>query len=185
MHHNMRHLLPTVVLALAACGKSDTAARPDNEASSTLQVPQVTGEAATTIHLVIGDSPHAGTYDAKSPEITCTYGFAGPGTWGNQYSVTGKTPSEFSSLQLIVDAKDAADGTDEFLMTVGFGELMKEGYSEHVINTQKTSSRKQGSGTIRVDDSKTGGKVTFKGKSQDGASLEGSIDCHQMMRSEG
>jgi hypothetical protein len=33
--------------------------------------------------------------------------------------------SEFSSLQLIVpDAKDAADGTDKFMMTVGFGELI-------------------------------------------------------------
>lgn len=178
----MRHLLlAAVVLALTACGKSDTAAK--SEASeSAVQVPPGTGGTATTIHLIVQGGPHAGTYDAKSNDITCSYGFAGPGTWGNQYSVMGKKPNEFSSLQLIVDAKDAADGTGEFLMTVGFGELMKEGYSEHVIDTQKESSKKKGSGTIQVDDRKTGGKVTFKGMAEDGASLEGTLDCHQMMR---
>ena len=65
-----------------------------------------------------------------------TYGFAGPGSWGNQYSVPGKKPDEFSSLQLIVpDTKDAADGTDKFLITAGFGQLMQPGYTEHTINT--------------------------------------------------
>jgi hypothetical protein len=59
---------------------------------------------------------------------------------------------------------------------------MKEDYSEHVIDTQKESSKKKGSGTIRVDDRKTGGKVSFKGMAEDGTSLEGTIDCHQMMR---
>jgi hypothetical protein len=109
----------------------------------------------------------------------------GPGSWGNQYSVSGKQANEFSSLQLIVpDAKDAADGTDDFLMTVGFGELFKEGYSEHVIDSQKKSSTKKGSGTITVDDRKTGGKVTFKGKAEDGTGLEGTIVCHQLLRAE-
>jgi hypothetical protein len=141
------------------------------------------GPDATTIHLVITGGAHAGTYDAKSSDITCTYGFAGPGSWGNQYSVMGKKPTEFSSLQLIVpDTKDAADGTDEMLMTVGFGELFKPGYTEHVIDTRKDASTKKGNGTITVDDRKTGGKVTFKGKAEDGAALDGTIDCHQMMR---
>jgi hypothetical protein len=177
----MRLLLPAMIVTLAACGKGDTAATGD-EGGSTVQVPQATGGTATTIHLVIGGGPHAGTYDAKSSDVTCTYGFAGPGSWGNQYSVTGKKPSEFSSLQLIVpDTKDAADGTDSFLLTVGFGELMKPGYSDHTINTSARGT-KEGSGTITVDDRKTGGKVTFKGKAGDGVTLEGTIDCHQMMR---
>ena len=127
-----------------------------------------------------------GTYDAKSSDLTCSYGFAGKGSWGNQYSVTGKKPNEFSSLQLIVpDTKDAADGTDKFLMTVGFGQLMQPGYTEHTINTQPSASKKEGSGTLTVDDRGQTGKVTFKGKSGDGAGLEGTIDCHQLMRSEG
>ena len=173
------------LFALAACSKGDA---PGKAESAEPPAPRSSGAgpAATTIHLVIGGGPHAGTYDAKSSDITCTYGFAGPGSWGNQYSVTGKKPDEFSSLQLIVpDTKDAADGTDEFLMTVGFGELFQPGYSEHVIDTQEKSSTKKGSGTITVDDRKTGGKVSFKGKAQDGTTLEGTIDCHQMMRGDG
>lgn len=182
MRHSVSLLLPVVVLALAGCGKSDAPGKSE-DSESAVQLPSGTGGTATTIHLVVQGGPHAGTYDAKASDITCTYGFAGPGSWGNQYSVTGKKPNEFSSLQLIVpDAKDAADGTDEFLMTIGFGELLKQGYSEHVIDTQKDS--KKGSGTIQVDDRKTGGKVTFRGKAEDGVTLEGTIDCHQMMRGE-
>jgi hypothetical protein len=72
---------------------------------------RTSGGTATRIHLVVGGGPHDGTYDAKSNEITCTFGFAGSGSWGNQYSVTGKKPNEFSSLQLIVpDTKDAVGG---------------------------------------------------------------------------
>jgi hypothetical protein len=184
MRHSANLVLSAVVVALAACGKSDTVARADGE-ESTARASLATGRPATTIHLVVQGGKHAGTYNAKSSDITCSYGLAGPGTWGNQYSVTGKKPNELSSLQLIVDAKDAADGTDTFLMTVGFGELLKEGYGEHVIDTQKDASKKKGSGTIRIDDRKTGGKVTFKGKAEDGTGLEGTIDCHEMMRGEG
>ncbi|HEX6433686.1 MAG TPA: hypothetical protein VFZ87_05575, partial [Gemmatimonadales bacterium] len=101
MHLFLRAGLPVVTLALAACGGGD---KPDSgdAAASAVSTPQGSGGTATTIHLVIGGGPHAGTYDAKSDNLTCTYGFAGPGSWGNQYSVTGKKPSEFSSLQLIV-----------------------------------------------------------------------------------
>jgi hypothetical protein len=176
--------MPAAVLALAACGKSDTAkVEKAEERGTPAEVPQATGGAATTIHLVIQGGPHAGTYDAASEDITCSYGIAGPKTWANQYSVTGKKPNEFSSLQLMVDGKDAADGTEEFLMTVGFGQLMKEGYSEHLISTQKGSPQK-GSGTLQVEDGKTEGKMTFKGKSEDGATLEGTINCHQLLRAE-
>ena len=95
------------------------------------------------------------------------------------------------SLQLIVpDAKDAADGTDKFLITVGFGELMKPSWSEHTINTGATlhgvsdDVKKEGTGTITVEDKGKTGKVTFKGKTKDNVGLEGTIDCQQLMRSE-
>jgi hypothetical protein len=98
--------------------------------------------------------------------------------------VTGKKPNEFSSLQLIVpDTKDAADGTDKFLITAAFGELMEPGYSDLTINT--TKDNKEGSGTITVDDKGKTGKVSFKGKTKDNVTLEGTIDCHQLMRGEG
>ena len=191
MRHSITLLLPAVVFFLAACGNNDTAARSE-EGTSAVQVPSGTGGTATTIHLVVKGGPHAGTYDAKSNDLTCTYGFAGPGSWGNQYSVTGKKASEFSSLQLIVpDTKDAADGTDKFMMTVGFGELMQPSWSEHTINTgaslQGASAdvKKEGTGTVKVEDRGKTGKVTFQGKTKDNVSLEGTIDCHQLMRSEG
>ena len=183
--------LPIMTFALGACGGGgDNANNGDGEAS-TISTPKGSGGTATTIHLVIGGGPHAGTYDAKSDNLTCTYGFAGPGSWGNQYSVTGKKPSEFSSLQLIVpDTKDAADGTDRFMMTAGFGELLQPGYTEYTINTGASLSgtsddvKKEGSGTITVDDKGKSGKVTFKGKTKENVTLEGTIDCHQLMRGE-
>lgn len=189
MHRSARILLPAFVLTLSACGGGDTAGRAETE--DTQAGGSSGGAAATTIHLVIGGGPHAGTYDARSSDVTCTYGYAGPGSWGNQYSVTGKKPTEFSSLQLIVpDTKDAADGTGTFLMTAGFGELMQPGYTEHTINTgatlggASTNVKPEGSGTITVEDKGKTGKVSFKGKTKDNVTLEGTIDCHQLMRSE-
>jgi hypothetical protein len=183
--------LPVITFALAACGGGDNANTGD-AAAATISTPKGSGSTATTIHLVISGGPHAGTYDATSDNLTCTYGFAGPGSWGNQYSVTGKKPTEFSSLQLIVpDTKDAADGTDRFMITAGFGELLQPGYTEYTINTGASLSgssenvKKEGSGTITVEDKGKTGKVTFKGKTPAGVTLEGTIDCHQLMRGEG
>jgi hypothetical protein len=171
--------LPVMTLALVACGGGDNASG-GQAAAETISTPKGSG------------GTHAGTYDAKSDNLTCTYGCAGPGSWGNQYSVTGKKPNEFSSLQLIVpDTKDAADGTDRFLMTAGFGELLQPGYTEYTINTGASLSgpsddvKKEGSGTISVEDKGKSGKVTFKGKTKANVTLEGTIDCHQVMRGEG
>lgn len=184
MSRSLSACLSALAIVLASCGgaKDDSADKTNGEGSM-VRVP-TGGGTATTIHLVVGGGPHAGTYDVKSDDITCTYGFAGKGSWGNQYSVTGKKGDEFSSLQLIVpDTKDAADGTDKFLITAAFGELMQPSYSEHTINT--TKDNREGSGTITVDDKGKTGKVSFKGKTKDNVTLDGTIDCHQLMRSEG
>jgi len=171
------------VLCLSACGgggdRSEKAAGSEAAGSSA----ESGGGTATTIHLVITGGQHAGTYDAKSSDVTCSHGIAGENAWGNQYSVTGKKPSEFSSLQLIVpDAKDAADGTDRFLLTAAFGELLQQGFKSYTIDRQREGSERGGSGTVTVDDKGKSGKVTFKGKTADGVSLEGTIECHQVMR---
>ncbi|MDF3052676.1 MAG: hypothetical protein K0S19_781 [Geminicoccaceae bacterium] len=192
MSRSLRVCMSVLALVLVSCGGAKDG-DPENaaaEGSSAVQAP-TGGGTATTIHLVVGGGPHAGTYDAKSNDLTCTYGFAGEGSWGNQYSVTGKKANEFSSLQLIVpDTKDAADGTDKFLITVGFGELMQPSWSEHTINTGASlggsdNVKKEGSGTVTVEDKGKTGKVTFKGKTKDNVTLDGTIDCHQVMRSEG
>lgn len=188
----MRYLATSILTAcvfLAACGGGDNDA--DVEAGGAAQASGSSGgDPATTIHLVVSGGPHAGTYDVTSTDITCSYGFAGPGSWGNQYSVADKKPNEFSSLQLIVpDTKDAADGTETFVITAGFGSMMDPGYSEHTINTGATlggadpDAERKGSGTITVDDKGQTGKVTFKGTTEDNVTLEGTIDCHRLMRS--
>jgi hypothetical protein len=181
--------IPVVTLTWAACGGGGDNANSSDAAAATISTPQGSGGTATTIHLVVGGGPHAGTYDVKSDNLTCTYGFAGPGSWGNQYSVTDKKPDEFSSLQLIVpNTKDAADGTGRFMLTAGFGQMLQPGYTEYTINTGASLSgpsddvKKEGSGRITVDDKRKSGKVTFKGKTKGDVSLEGTIDCHQVMR---
>jgi hypothetical protein len=73
MLHSMRLMLPAVFLALTACDKSDISSRPDGS-ETTVQVPQAAGKTATTIHLTVEGGPHAGSYDAESKDITCTYG---------------------------------------------------------------------------------------------------------------
>lgn len=187
MRYSATSLL-SACMFLAACGGADSEANVDADSA-----PQASassgGQPATTIHLVVGGGPHAGTYDATSADITCSYGFAGPGSWGNQYSVSDKGPNEFSSLQLIVpDTKDAADGTETFLLTAGFGSMTDPGYTEHTINTgaklggADPNAERKGSGTITVDDNGQTGKVTFKGTTEDNVTLEGTIDCHRLMR---
>lgn len=191
MRHSAASFL-TVCVFLAACGGGDSEADVEAEAEAG-NAPEAAapsgGQPATTIHLVVGGGAHAGSYDVTSADITCSYGYAGPGSWGNQYSVTDKGPDEFSSLQLIVpDTRDAADGTGTFLLTAGFGSLMEPGYSEHTIDTGGTlgggsSDREhKGSGTITVDDRGQSGRVTFSGTTEDDVTLEGTIECHRLLR---
>lgn len=173
-----------VTLLISACGGGDEQSQDEVASTTGAEGGPAAGAPATTIHLVVTGGEHAGTYDATSADLTCTYGFAGPGSWGNQYSVTEKAEGEFSSLQLIVpDAKDAGDGTERMLMTVGFGPLLGPAYSEHTIDAREGKGK--GRGTIAVDDRGSRGKVSFKGTSADGVGLEGTIECHQVMRGEG
>lgn len=187
--------LLSLFVFVAACGGGDGEAEigadgtTEAAGASSSDAQQSSGQAATTIHLVVGGGPQAGTYDATSADITCTHGFAGPGSWGNQYSVAGGNPGEFSSLQLIVpDTEDAADGTGTFLLTAGFGPLMDTGYVEHTIDTGATlggtdpNKEHKGTGTVTVDDRGQSGKVTFSGTTEDNVTLEGTIDCHRLMR---
>jgi hypothetical protein len=182
--------LPALMFAVAACGGGGDNANSGDGTASTISTPKGSGGTATTIHLVIGGGPHAGTYDAKSDNLTCTYGFAGSGSWGNQYSVTDKKPNEFSSLQLIVpDTKDAADGTDRHddrrLRRAASARLHRVHHQHRGEPQRLVRRREEGSGTIAVEDRGKSGKVTFKGKTKADVTLEGTIDCHQLMRGEG
>lgn len=182
-------LLP--LLLLAACGPKDApadgadgAGRPADAAAAAAAEPASTGEAKSVIQVTVEGGEHAGTYDARSEDLTCSYGLAGKGAWGNQYSVDGKASGEFSSLQLVVpDTKAAASGSEKFLITVAFGPLFGDGSTQYTIDTQ--GGKPKGSGKVTVEDRGDEGRVTFEGTTADGVKLRGTIDCNTVMRAEG
>ncbi|MEO8505840.1 MAG: hypothetical protein ABI609_18235 [Acidobacteriota bacterium] len=137
-----------------------------------------------TVHLVVTGGAHAGTFDASGTHGGCSYGLAGPGSWGNQISSPkDKDPNTFNSLQLIVpDAKAAAGGAKEFFLMVGFGPLLHRS-AEYKVETRPSEAKKSGSGTVTVDDRGTTGKVTFSVTTADGVTLDGTIDCKTVSRS--
>ncbi len=152
--------------------------------SAVVCAPFAQADAVTeTVHLVITGGPNAGTWDASSEKGGCNYGFAGPGSWGNQLSSPKDTdPKKFNSLQLIVpDAKKAASGAKEFLITFGFGPLMKRS-AEYTIETRPAEKKKSGSGTVTIDDKGSVAKVSFAVTSAEGYKFEGAIDCKSVMR---
>ena len=177
-----------IAAALAACSKSDAEGDAAAGAAGGDAAPAAdtrpAGDVNSTIRLVVTGGKHAGTYDAKATDGGCSYGYAEKGAWGNQYSIDPPDANTFSSLQLIVpNAAAAKGGTKEFLMTVMFGPLMGAN-TQYEIDTRARSDRNKGSGTLTVDDRGGEGRVTFAGQTADGVKLEGTIDCHKVMRAE-
>ena len=184
--------LRTAVAALmvasltVACSKRDAAS--DDSASADTNGGTVDASSALSgapkgkVHLEVTGGPHAGTYDAEMKDGGCSYGLAGEGSWGNQYSIDTKDAKQFSSLQLIVPkAKAAASGTSSFQLTAGFGPLFGDGAASYDVNTTG-NGRQQGSGKVTVDDGGNTGKVSFDAKTGNGIGLKGTIDCSEVMR---
>lgn len=135
-----------------------------------------------TAHLVVTGGPNAGTYESSTEKGGCTYGFAGPGSWGNQLSSPrDKDPKHFNSLQLIVpDAKKAASGAKEFFVMVGFGPIFHRG-TEYQVET-RNGKNKSGSGTVSVADHGSTAVVKFDVMAFGNVRLAGTIDCKSVMR---
>lgn len=138
---------------------------------------------ASEIRVTVTGGPHAGAYEARSPATTCSYGLAGKGAWGNQYS--DERADGLTSLQLVVpDAQRAAQGTDRFTLTADFGPLLD---GEHLaINTVGGGSGDEGpfgSGRVTIDARPgTPALVTFEGTTADGVQLEGTVRCFEVLR---
>lgn len=140
---------------------------------------------ATTIDLTVTGGPRAGAYRATSEQVTCSYGLAAPGAWGNQYSIVSEDPAVFTSLQLIVpDAAAAASGSGEFLVTVAFGPLFGDGAS-YTIDTRPDAPQVQGQGSVAIADGGDAAEVVVRGTTADGVGIEATVHCHQVMRFEG
>jgi len=164
-----------------ACSKTNGDAKDTAAATVASAAPE--GESKGTIHLEVTGGPNAGSYDVDMPGSGCSYGLAGPTAWGNQYSIDTEDSKAFSSLQLIVpDAKAAAGGTSTFQMTAQFGPLFGGEGASYSVNTRPDAATKSGSGTVKVEDNGSTGRVTFDAKTDAGVELKGTIDCKSVVR---
>lgn len=132
-----------------------------------------------TVKVKITGGPNAGSYEASTESGGCSAGYTGPGSWGNQLSsAKDKDPKKFNSLQLIVpDAKKAASGTHDFMVSVGFGPLLHRS-AEYKVDTMK----KSGSGTVTVKDQGKTALVTIDATTADGVKIAAEIDCKEVAR---
>jgi len=172
-----------VVSLAAACSKkgadADSAASAGGSGGTADVTEALSKDVKGKVHLEVTGGKHAGTYDTQMKEGGCSYGLAGDGSWGNQFSIDTKDPNQFSSLQLIVpNAKAASGGTSKFQLTAGFGPIFGEGATSYDVNP----SEKKGSGKLTVDDKGSSGKVTFDAKTADGVGLKGTIECDVVIR---
>ena len=136
-----------------------------------------------TVHVVIASGPNAGTWDVSTDRAGCSAGLTGPGSFGNQFSLSKeKDPKKFASLQLIVpDAKAAASGAKEFLIVFRFGPLMGPG-TEYTVETRAREPKKTGSGTVTVLDKGATALVNFAVTTATGVKIDGTIDCKTVIR---
>ena len=110
----------------------------------------------------------------------------GEKSFGNQYSVNGKADNEFSSLQLIIDDKDAAkSGTGIFYLKVGFGKILKGKSYEINGGSSMMNIPKSGSGKAVLILSGSTKIVKIEGKTADGVGISASIACHGVVTANG
>ena len=155
-------------------------------AVASLAAPTAFAQVVETVKVKITGGPNAGSYETSSASGGCSHGLVGPDSWGNQISnAKDKDPKKLNSVQLIVPStRKAASGTNEFMITVGFGPLLHRS-AEYTVDTTKGGSKKKGgSGTVTVKDKGQTGLVTFNVTTADGVKLEGEIDCKQVVRAQ-
>lgn len=144
------------------------------------------GPAGSEISVTLTGGANAGTYHVFSKETTCSEGLTGDNSFGNQYSEKGKADNELSSVQLIIDNKDAAkNGTDKFMVSIGFGKLLSG--KTYDINTRESNSEMKNAGSGKATYSENGGAKTveIEGKTSDGVGISATIKCNQIMTANG
>lgn len=171
----------TIALALlmAACGgaaPTDDAAA-DATATATADPGadgDAGGDAAASVDVTVTGGEFEGDYSGSVPDGGCSRGATGEGTFGVQYSTAEDV--ELSSLQLIVNDAEAATGggTDDFLTTFTFGDLL----SGTSITVQPPES--QGSGTVTVDDRGDTATVTIDVETSEGVAIDATVECHSV-----
>lgn len=135
------------------------------------------GGKGADISVSLTGGANAGIYHVISKAPTCSEGLTGKNSFGNQYSATGKADNDLSSVQLIIDDKNAAkNGTDKFSFMVSFGDLLKGKF--YKINTRDDS--KDGSGKATLTQSGETKTVVIEGKTADGVNISATIKCNSV-----
>lgn len=140
----------------------------------------------TTISGKIIGGPNAGNFSATSADPTCSMGFTGPKSFGNQYSVSGKADNEFSSLQLIVDDYESAKkGTDKFYIKIAFGKRLVGKKYEISGSENSMAGKKQGSGKLTIKENGAVKTVTVTGKTSEGIEISATLICNVVISAQG
>jgi hypothetical protein len=140
------------------------------------------GSFGSEITVTLTGGPNAGTYTVTSKDPTCSEGLTSDHSFGNQYSEKDRKDNELSTVQLVIDDKDAAKtGTTHFSLEVGFGKLL-DGKS-YSINTRNDHSGRpaEGSGKATLMESGGARTVVIEGKTADGVSISATIKCNAVI----
>lgn len=140
------------------------------------------GSAGSEISVTLTGGANAGTYHVASKETTCSEGLTGDNSFGNQYSEKGKADNELSSLQLIIDDKNAAkSGTNVFYLKVAFGKILQGKAYEINGGSSTIDMPKSGSGKATLSVSGSTKTVTIEGKTADGVGISATIKCNSVI----
>lgn len=133
--------------------------------------------AQSTIRVTIGGGPHAGTYEmSEECEVQPN---AYPAMHLMAFTVGAAKPKAPRTMEFILaSAKGKPDG---FVVAVVFpieaGEQPR--YEIYAIPPELTPSAPslRGRGTVTVKQTATGKVATFRGQTDDGVKMEGTVDC--------
>jgi hypothetical protein len=129
------------------------------------------GDPAASVEVTVTGGEFAGTYSGSVPDGGCSRGATGENTFGLQYSTSEAV--DLSSVQLVVnDAEGASGGTDDFLTTFTFGELL----SGTALEIQPPEGN--GSGTVTVDDRGDTATIEIDAETSDGVAIDATVECH-------
>lgn len=159
----------------------------DNASATTPKTEETTsGSAGSEISVTLTGGANAGTYTATSADPTCSEGLTGDKSFGNQYSAKGKADNEFSSLQLIIDDRDAAkNGTDKFYLKVTFGKILQGKSYEINGGSSSINMPKSGSGKATLTENGGTKTVVIEGKTADGVVISAKLICNKIMTANG
>ncbi|CAH0994528.1 hypothetical protein EMA8858_00638 [Emticicia aquatica] len=137
----------------------------------------------SSIRLIMTGGANAGKYTTNSEKTTCSCGLTGEKSFGNQFSQKGAKDNEFSSLQLIIDDKDAAlKGTNTFYVKVAFGKiLVGKKYEIDGRNSGIGFTKKLGKGICTLTKHGKSYDAHIVGETSDGVKIEATLVCNKTM----